>query len=105
MDPKDPTLNDLVDDIHHLLVRDERYRAFLHAVYDEQAVEGSLAVDDVMAAEMIREKAKEIGSTEVARQKLATISKALHVVLRRYGLSRKERRDRIRGEIIPSDGA
>ena len=33
---------------------------------------------------IIREKAKEIGSTEVAEEKLAVINLALGVVLRRY---------------------
>jgi hypothetical protein len=65
-------------------------------------VEGSLAADNIMAAEMIRDKAKAAGS-ELASEKLATISKALGVVQRRYGFSRKERRNMVRGEIVPGD--
>jgi hypothetical protein len=61
---------------------DEKYRAYLRPVYDAHAVEGSLAADNIMAAKMIREKAKEIGSTELASEKLATINLALGVVLR-----------------------
>lgn len=97
------TLNDLVEDSHRILVEDDDYRAFLRAVYDEQAVEGSLSADNHMAAQRIRDKAKEIGS-ELSKEKLATISKALNVVMRRYRASRKERRNMIEGEVLPSEG-
>jgi hypothetical protein len=73
-------------------------------VYDEQAVEGSLAADNVMAATMIREYAKKVDEDHaLANEKLATISKALGVVLRRYEISRKERRNMIHGETVPGD--
>jgi hypothetical protein len=85
-------LYDQVDDIHRMLIADEGYSAFLDAVCNQQAVEGSLVCDDFMAAKMIYDKAKETGSVEVATAKLATISKALGVVLRRYGMSRQQRR-------------
>ena len=42
---------------------------------------------------MIRDKAQMFGS-EVGRLDLATIVECLNVVLRRYGLSRSERRNR-----------
>ena len=97
------TLNDQVEDVHLALYADKQYQDFLYAVYDEQAVEGSLAADNFKAAELIREKAKKMGYEELARQKLATIDKALRVVLRRYGFSRKERRNMIGGEVVPGD--
>jgi hypothetical protein len=98
------TLNDLVEDIHRLLVNDDpQYRAFLRAVYDAHAVEGSLAADNIMAAKIIRDKAKEIGSTEVAEEKLAIINLALGVVLRRYHASRKQRRNTVAGQEVPTD--
>ena len=98
------TLNDLVEDIHRILVNeDDKYRAYLRATYDAHAVEGSLAADNVLAAMMIREKAKEIGSTEVAEEKLAIINLALGVVLRRYHASRKQRRDTVGGEEVPNE--
>ena len=96
------TLNDQVEDAYLRLVENEKFQAFIFAVYDEQAVEGSLAADNIMAAEMIRDKAKAAGS-ELASEKLATISKALGVVQRRYGFSRKERRNMVRGKIVPGD--
>src|SRR5262245_30610393 len=95
------TLNDLVEDVHRMLCEDEDYLDLLKAIYDEQAVEGSLGADNVMAAQMIRNRAKKIDGSEVANEKLATISKALGVVLRRYGASRKERRQTVHGEIVP----
>ena len=98
------TLNDQVEDVHIALYdSDKGYTAFLYAVYDEQAVEGSLAADNFKAAELIRDKAKKMNNDELASQKLATIVKTLGVVLRRYGFSRKERRNMIGGEVVPGD--
>jgi hypothetical protein len=97
------TLNDHVETIHLKLYDDPTYHSFLEAVYDEQAVEGSLAADNIEAARMIREKASKDGDLVVTRQKYATISKSLSVVLRRYGASRKERRNMIGGEVVPGD--
>jgi hypothetical protein len=97
------SLNDLVHDIHKLLLADEtlnaQYKGYLYATYDEQAVEGSLSADNTMAAQMIRERAK-IDDTPVQKEKLSVITKALGVVLRRYHASRKERRQLFEGEII-----
>ena len=99
----DRTLNDLVEDIHRMLVEKPEYVAYLNAIYDEQAIEGSLSADNVMAAMAIRNRAREIEGNEVAKEKLATISKALGVVLRRYGASRKERRYSVGGETMQPD--
>lgn len=103
------TLNDLVEDMHRILVSDEEdgpaYRALLRAVYDEQAVEGSLSADNTFAADMIRKKARLLDPAhELAEQKAATISKALNIVMRRYHSSRKERRYMLEGEIVPQEG-
>ena len=99
------TLNDLVEDIHRMLVDEsERYRDLLRATYDAQAMEGTLAADNVLASIMIRDKAKEIGSTDVAKEKLAIINMALGVVLRRYKASRKQRRNTVGGEEVPPEG-
>lgn len=95
------TLNDLVEDVHIALVENEKYLRFLEAVYNEQAVEGSLDADNHEAARMIREKAEKMGYSELAREKLATISKALKIVLRRYDFDRNTRRNTVRGEVVP----
>lgn len=87
------TLNDMIDALHLSLWEDPEYQKFLDAVYNEQAVEGSTACDDVEASRMLRKKAREQGNQYIAGLKLATIMKGLHVVLRRYGISRKERRE------------
>jgi len=74
------TLNDLVEDVHRILVNESpKYREYLRAVYDQHAVELSLAADNVFACIMIREKAKAIGSTEVAEEKIGVINLALGV--------------------------
>ena len=95
------TINDLVEEVHLSLVTDERYINLLSAVGDDEAIEGSLAADNFAAASMIRDHAAKVAITAVAKAKLATINKALGIVLRRYGVSRKERRSMIGGEIIP----
>lgn len=87
------TLNDHVESIHLSLYEDAEYQQLIDAVYPEQAVEGSLIADDLEAARMIREKARAIGDLTVANQKLATLVKSLGVVLRRFGIGRKERRE------------
>ena len=98
------TLNDMVEDIHRVLVNeDEKYRAYLRAVYDAHAIEGSLAADNVLAAMIIRDNAKDTGVSDVANEKLAIINLALNVVLRRYHASRKQRRNMIAGEEVPND--
>jgi hypothetical protein len=97
------TLNDIVEEIALTLYRTEKFRKYIDAVYDEQAAEGSLAADNVMAAMMIREEAKRIQRPEAAEQKLATLSKALGVVLRRYRASRKQRRNMMGGEVVPAE--
>ena len=97
------TLNDLVEDIHRVLVNEsDEYRALLRATYDAHAVEGSLSADNVVACQMIRARAKELGS-EVETEKLAVINMALGVVLRRYRASRKQRRNMVGGEEVPSE--
>ena len=98
------TLNDLVEDIHRILVNENpEYRAYLRAVYDQHAITGSVSFDNCKACEILQAKAVEIGSTEVANEKLAIINLALGVVLRRYHKSRKQRRNTVGGERIPTE--
>jgi hypothetical protein len=100
------TINDLVEDVHRSLIdsdQGEKYLTYLFAVYDEQAVEGSLAADNIEAARMIRTYAAENDRPDLTREKLATIAKALGVVLRRYHAGRKQRRQMIAGEVVPGD--
>jgi hypothetical protein len=87
------TLNDMIETLHISLYENTEYQRYLDAVHSEQAVEGDLFCDDIEASRMIRAKAREDGNKYVASQKLATIRKALMVVMRRYGMSRKERRE------------
>lgn len=98
------TLNDLVEDIHRILVNESaEYRGYLRAVADAHAVTGSMSFDNCKACELIQSKAKAIGSSEVANEKLAIINLSLSVVLRRYNASRKQRRNKLRGEIVPPE--
>ena len=95
-----PTLNDRIDALHVQLWQNEKYRQYLDAVYDEDAVEGSCATDNTFAAMMLREHAKTIGDTYVSGKKVHTIVKALGVVLRRLQISRAERAREVAGQIV-----
>ena len=95
-------LNDMVEELHTKCYESESYRSYHEGVWDEQCVEGSLAADNFKAAEAIRDRAKKDGSP-VAHEKLATIVKSLGIVLKRYGLSRKERRQTVDGQLVPSN--
>lgn len=99
------TLNDLVEDIHRVLVPESAdYRKYLRAVHDAHAVTGSLSFDNCKACEMIQAKAVELGIPDVAEEKLAVINLALGVVLRRYKASRKQRRNTLHGQEVTENG-
>jgi hypothetical protein len=68
---------------------------------DSDAVEGSLAIDTIKAAEMIRVFATNSSNPFVKDKNLATITRALKVVLRRYGIGREQRADMVGGEHVP----
>ena len=97
------TLNDAIDDIVVAVWTEPNYQKLIEATYDEAAVEGSLAADNILAAQFIREYAVAHNIPKVVDQKLATISKAHGVVLRRYGATRKERRVTVHGVAVPSE--
>jgi hypothetical protein len=99
------TLNDYVDDIHLALWSSEDYRRTLDAVYDEDAIEGSLACDNNVAANLIRDYARAHAIVPVAGKKVATIIKALNVVLRRYHISRRERAMTVGGLFVNEQSA
>lgn len=86
------TINDFVEDVFlELFEVDEEYMALIDGVSNADSVEGNTLDDDVRAAEIIRAKAP-MGSP-LKGKKTAAIRYAHGVVLRRYGISRKERRE------------
>jgi hypothetical protein len=104
------TINDEVESIHIQLLSDEdqreHYQRLLWAVYDQQAVEGSLSCDNCLAAMVIRDTARKSNEHHpLVSEKLATISMALGVVLRRYHQSRKERRNMVAGQTVDPNHA
>lgn len=91
------TINDQVEEIHLKLITEEDYRQLLFAAYDEQAVEKNMDYDTIRAALMVRQCATDIGNHELAAVDLPRLKRSLNVVLRRYGLSREQRRAAING--------
>lgn len=97
------SLNDAVEAHHTKLMNGrlaEKYFKFLDALHDSQAQEGSLAADNFSAVTMIREQARNEGDRLVGEQNLATLNRSLGVVLKRYGLSRKERANTVGGKVV-----
>jgi hypothetical protein len=97
------TLNDHVEVAFKKLWEEQGFRALINATGDDETVEGSMATDNVMAAQMIRNHATNNGQTEITDRKLHAIVRALKVVMNRYNMSRKLRARTLGGEVIPSD--
>jgi hypothetical protein len=95
-----PTLNDRVDTIFVHLWENEQFRRLLDGVYDSDTVEGSRSADDIFAAVMIRDAAKQRGDLYVAGKNAATLSRSMRVVAKRYGIGRKERAHEVAGQIV-----
>jgi hypothetical protein len=90
------TINDLVEEIIvKLWDKDQKFMRYVEAIYDSDAVEGSMAEDDTMAALIIRDTATKEKS-EVADKNLHTIKLAMKIGLRRFGVSRPERDEQAR---------
>jgi len=94
-EPHTIPLNEQVEILHIILWADEHYKQWLQAVWDSDAIEGKVYLDHAEGARMIREQAKIHNMTDITKQKLATIIKALRVVLRRYGIDPKTRKANI----------
>lgn len=87
------SLHDDVDECHLKLWINEDYRRCFFAVHPSQTVEGAFIADDYLAAGIIREFAKANHIPIAAEAKLAAIVFSLHVICRRYNISRKDRQN------------
>lgn len=94
MSPAIPTLADRIEAMLPRLIEDDDFRRLIEARSNAEAAEGSLIADDTMAAMRIRNEALKQGDGELGRAKAAEVIKALGVALRRYGMSRSQRRDK-----------
>jgi predicted polyphosphate/ATP-dependent NAD kinase len=89
------SINDLVEEvIVKLWDANDDFMKLIDAVWDSQAVEGSLDEDDTMAAQIIRNYAKDNNHVEVAQANLHTIKLAMRVGLRRFGIDRPTREEK-----------
>lgn len=94
------TLHDDVEAIFLKLWDDPTFRRWFDAIHPSQTVEGSFQVDDVLAAEQVREYAIANHFPVAASAKLAALIFSIHTVQRRYHISRAERRNRVGGETV-----
>ena len=92
------TLHDDVDECHLKLWNNAEYRRCFFAIHPSQTVEGAFIADDYVAAGMIRDFAKSNRIPIAADAKLAAIVYSLHVICRRYNMSRKDREKQAAGE-------
>lgn len=102
-----PNLNDDIDRLHVILWDNPAYRRFLEGVFDADTVEGSKQADDFEAAAIIREYCKKPENDAYAyigQKNKQTLVRHLHVVLRRYHMTRAERAQTVAGEIVPNNG-
>jgi hypothetical protein len=94
------TLNDYVEDVFlRLFDTDESFRELLDGVSNADSVEGTVRADDYQAARVIRDAAQE--GSPIKGKNLEAIRKALNVVMRRYGISRGERKHLLTGTENP----
>jgi hypothetical protein len=96
------TLNDIVENTYLKLWENPKFKEFVEAVEDGEAVEGSLTCDDHEAARMIRDYLRE-DNNPVGSKPIASFKSALRVVMRRYNMSRKQRRFTVHGEVVPAE--
>jgi hypothetical protein len=92
------TLNQDIEQIHLMLWgENQEYRAYLEEIWASEAIEGSLIADDYSAAEIIRKFAQSEQQGDLfplaKRAKKHSIMLSMHVVLKRYNQTRKQRRD------------
>jgi hypothetical protein len=98
---KKRTINDLVEEVIVRLWESEDFQRYLYPIYDSQAVEKSLEIDNVMMAIMIRNEAKKADNHEVAGQPLDTIERAMKVALRRFDVDRRTRAEQAELPLAP----
>lgn len=80
-------------DIHLWLYEKPEYQQYLDAYTKDQAAEGSIAADEFMAANMVREYAEEHSIFSVQSAKLHDIVKALRRAMKKGNIARKQRRE------------
>ena len=82
-------LADLVEAVFLAIYDDPQFQKYLTATLDADSVEGSMFADDCMATMMLHKATPE--DSPVKDLLLATIRVLLIAVMRRYGISRRER--------------
>ena len=97
------TLNDDVEDIHLRMWQEQDYRRYFGPIWREETIEGSFIDDDACVAQMVRKYARDHSFPIAGHANLASIRHSLHVVARRYGLSRKERQQLVGGHVVEAE--
>jgi len=86
-----PKLIDEVVKVFFALYDDEEFRALRGEDDPEATVHGSIVVDDVVSAQMVKEKGVEMGLPLIIAANLHSIGMKLRAAERRYNASRKQR--------------
>lgn len=83
----------LLECIEHELIRyigDKRLASLLEATADDESYTGKVRVDNILAAERLKELCKD--HPVISKEKTIGIQRAMNTVLRRYGLTGEQRR-------------
>jgi hypothetical protein len=99
------SLHDDVDECHVKLWSSPEYRRCFSAVHPSETIEGSFIADEYVAAGIIREFAQNNNIPIAAGAKLAAIVYSLHIICRRYNMSRKDRQHHVAGEHVDMNEA
>lgn len=87
------SINSLFEDLYLVLIdTDEKYAQHLESIHDSEAIQGSVRVDRMIAAQIAQSKAIKDGLPVLQDQNLTTFIKCQNDILRIYGLDRKTRR-------------
>lgn len=97
--PAKRSLNDMVEEFWRQLYDNVNFRKLVDVAYNEQAIIGNIEANYLIAAQMIQALAKDTKSL-VADENLVTIRRSLKWVLKQYGLSPKQRRNTLGGNIL-----
>ena len=86
--------NDFLTNVDNILDRlwpEKDFRKYLDAVTNKSAVEGKFECDRTLAAQQIRNSAKDAKLLDVANATLAKIMRAIETLLRRDKFGKKQR--------------
>jgi hypothetical protein len=89
--PSSAKKTSLVDDVAHIVSTqweaDDDFRLLASSTDSDDSVEGSVTIDKILLARLIKQAAGE--NTRVGNAKVSEIARVMHYAFKRYGIDRK----------------